>query len=151
ITLAAMVAVASLSAQTPDFTPPTPLFGAVLRNDVAETKKILANGANANEGRFLGAPAIFVALMQHNDALTQALIEGGADVKLTDGAGSSTLMWAAMSETGDATITRELLRRGVDPNVVNKMGESALTWALRRGYTPIVEALKAAGASDGPM
>ena len=151
ITLAAVLAVASLSAQVPDFTPPTPLFGAVLRNDIADAKKLLASGANPNEGRFLGAPAIFIALMQHNDALTQALIDGGADVKLTDGAGSSTLMWAAMSETGDATITRELLRRGVDPNVVNKMGESALTWALRRGHTPIVAALKAAGASDGPM
>lgn len=28
------------------------------------------------------------------------------------------------------------------------MGESALTWTLRRGYTPIVETLKAHGASD---
>src|SRR5204863_2782747 len=45
----------------------------------------------------------------------------------------------------------ELLKLGVDPNAKNKNGESALTWAMRRGYTPVVEALKKGGASDAPL
>ena len=43
------------------------------------------------------------------------------------------------------------MRLGIDPNAKNKIGETALTWALRRGYTPVVAALKKGGASDAPM
>src|SRR5262249_51061063 len=40
---------------------------------------------------------------------------------------------------------------GVDPAAKNKSGETALSWAMRRGYTPAVEMLKKAGASDAEM
>jgi squalene-hopene cyclase-like protein/ankyrin repeat protein len=148
ILLATFGAAALLSAQIPDFTPPTPLFGALLRGDVAEAKRLLASGADPNEGRFLGAPPLLLALMRKDTAIAQAMIAKGADVKALDGGGSSTLMWAATSEVDDSSMVEELLRRGVDPNLANKSGETALTWALRRGYTPIVESLKAHGASD---
>jgi len=127
--------------QVPDFTPPTPLFGAVSRNDATEVARLLAGGANPNEGQMLGASPLTVALMQRNPAAAMALMAKGADVKALDGAGSTTLMWAAASETGDAGIVNELLRRGVDPNAVNKMGENALQWAMRRGFTPATQAL----------
>jgi hypothetical protein len=141
-------AAALLSAQIPDFTPPTPLFGAVLRGDVAEAKRLLDSGANPNEGRFIGAAPLTLALMRNDFDIARAMLAKGADAKVLDGGGSSTLMWAATSEIADASMIDELLRLGVDPNLANKSGDTALTWALRRGYTPVVESLKAHGASD---
>jgi hypothetical protein len=149
---AAIATTLSLAAQgIPDFTPPTPLFRAVLRADAGEVKRLLQAGADPNEARFIGAPALIVALMQKNVVISQALIDKGADVKATDGFGSTTLMWAAANEFAETSLVSELLRRGVDPNVANKGGETALTWAMRRGHTPVVEMLKRSGASDRRM
>ena len=55
VTLTATVAALCLTAQIPDFTPPTPLFGAISRSDAAEVKRLLAAGANPNEAHFIGA------------------------------------------------------------------------------------------------
>jgi hypothetical protein len=148
IVLAGLSAALSLPAQFPDFTPPTPLIDAAMRNDTAEVKRLLAAGANPNEGRFLGATPIFFTLLHHNVEAAEAMIAKGADVKATDGSGSTTLMWAAYDEVPDTRLVELFLKQGIDPNAKNKKGETALTWALRRGYTPIVETLKQAGASD---
>jgi len=107
------------SAQVPDFTPPSPLLGAVLRNNPTEAKRLLAEGADPNQGRMIGSPATF-----------QALVEEGADVQARDGSGSTALMWAAFNEVGNPTLVEELPRLGADPNVKNQMGETALTWVL---------------------
>ncbi len=122
-----------------------------MRNDVQEVKRLLEAGADPNEGRFLGAPPIFLALMRHNREMAGAMMARGADVTATDGSGATTLMWAAYDEHADPTLVRELLAKGVDPNAKNKAGETALLWAMRRGNTPVVEALMQAGASGREM
>ncbi|MDX2179568.1 MAG: ankyrin repeat domain-containing protein [Bryobacteraceae bacterium] len=139
---------AVLSAQGPNFTPPNPLYAAAMRNDTAEVKRLLTAGANPNEGRLIGMPPLFFAVFHHNLELVRAMIERGADLHATDGAGSSVLMWAAASEKTTPEIVEELLKRGADPQVRNKQGDSALTWALRRGDSPIVATLRRAGATD---
>jgi len=60
-------------------------------------------------------------------------------------------VWAAYNDTGKTELVDELLKLGIDPNAKNKNGETALTWGLRRGYTPVITALKKGGASDKPM
>jgi hypothetical protein len=148
---ATLFAALSLAGQVPDFTPQTPLMGAILHNDTAEVKRLLASGADPNEGRFIGAPPIFLAFLQQNPEILRAMIDKGADIKATDRIGSTTLMWAAANETANPEIVNELLKRGVDPNAKNKSGDTALSWALRRGYTPVVDALKKSGASDSAL
>jgi N-acyl-D-amino-acid deacylase len=86
--------------------------------------------------------------MQHNREMVEAMIAKGADIKATDGQGSTTLMWAVHDDTTDPAIVSKLLELGVDPAAKNKSGETALLWALRRGYTPVVEILKKAGVAD---
>jgi hypothetical protein len=155
--LAAAAACALLSGQQqptpplPNFTPPTPLFRAILANDAPGVSSLLQSGADPNEERFIGASPLVTALMQQNPAVARVLIEKGADIHATDRGGSTPLMWAAAMENADTSIVEELLRRGADPNVKNKSGETALVWALRRGYTPVVRLLKQHGASDRAM
>ena len=47
---------------------------ALLRGDVADAKRLLASGADPNEGRFLGAPPLLLALMRNDTAIAQAMI-----------------------------------------------------------------------------
>jgi hypothetical protein len=140
-----------LPAQVPDFTPSTPLIGALMHNDTAEAKRLLAAGADPNGSRFLGFPPVFLPVMHQNLELLRAMVEKGADVMARDMSGSTTLMWAAFSETAQAALVEELLKLGVDPNATNQAGETALTWASRRGQTPVVAMLNSAGASHTPM
>src|SRR3954468_20676157 len=108
-------------AQFPDFTPPTPLIGAAMRNDTEEVKRLLNSGANPNEGRFVGGGTpIFFALMQRNRAMAEAIIAKGADVRATDGSGSTTLMWAAYDEAADPALVEKLIELGVNPAAKNK-------------------------------
>src|SRR5262245_37266448 len=86
-----------LPAQIPDFTPPTPLLGALLHNDTAQAKQLLAAGADPNEARFQGFPPVFLAVMHQNLDLLRAMVEKGADVGARDMTGSTTLMWAAFN------------------------------------------------------
>lgn len=145
---AVLATAVGVHAQIPDFTPPTPLIGAVLGNNTAQVKKLLASGANPNEGQFFGSPALLWALRHHNTEMVQALIDAGADIKSTDAGGSTALMWAAYNESPDSTLVPMLLKLGADPNAKNKKGETALTWALSRGYTPTAQMLAAGGVTS---
>lgn len=137
-----------LQAQIADFTPQTPLIGALLHNDAAEAKRLLERGADPNQGRFVGFPPLLLAIVRQDLELLRLMTAKGADLNFRDRSGSTALMWAAFNETGDAAVVKELLRLGADPLVANKAGETALVWALRRGVTPAVAALQKAGASE---
>src|SRR5262245_18426952 len=112
----ASMAVCLYAQATPDFTPATPLFGAVMSNTAAAVKKLLAAGANPNEGRFLGAPLLFFAIGNYNVEAVDALIAAASDVKATDGSGTTSLMFAAYNEAGDDTVVKRLIELKVDPN-----------------------------------
>ncbi len=139
---------ATASAQVPDFSPQTPLLGALLHNDRSAAKQLLASGADPNEGQFFGMPPVLLAILRQDLDLVRLLKAKGADFTVRDRSGSTALMWAAFSETGDAEIVEELLGLGADPAVANNAGETALDWALRRGDTPAAAALRKAGASE---
>src|SRR5262245_700557 len=141
----------ALSAQVPNFTPQTPLIAALVHNEVAEATRLLDDGADPNEGRFVGFPPVFLAIQRQALGLLRAMAATGADLNARDGSGSTALMWAAFNEHGDAALVEELLARGADPLAANRAGETALVWALRRGETPAVAALRKAGASDAAL
>lgn len=138
----------ALCGQVPDFTPQTPLIGAILHNNRAEAKRLLKSGANPNEGSFAGFSPLLLAITRQDVELLRLMVDKGADLKARDKSGSPAIMWAAFNETGDATMIEELLRLGADPFAVNRAGEDALAWALRRGETAAVVALRNAGLSE---
>jgi hypothetical protein len=151
-TLAIMLSVCGLTvglqAQIPDFTPQTPLIGALLHNDIAEATRLLEGGADPNQGRFVGFPPVLVAIVRHDVPLVRLMAAKGADLNVRDRSGSTALMWAAFNDSGDAAMIEALIALGADPLAANTAGETALDWALRRGDTPAVAALRRAGASD---
>src|SRR5215813_10545888 len=109
ILLSACTLSATLSAQVPDFTPKTPLIGALLHNDVAEAKRLLAQGADPNESGFGGMPPIVLAIARQDLDLVRMMLARGADLDARDRSGSTALMWAAFNETGDARLVEALL------------------------------------------
>jgi hypothetical protein len=138
----------SARAQFPNFTPATPLLGAALKNDTAAMDRLLASGADPNEAKLAGFAPIFFPIFNENMEMFRKMVQSGANVKVTDPAGGTTLMWAAANEHGRADFVNELITLGVDVNAKNKDGDTALTWALRRGDTPIVAMLRKAGATE---
>ena len=92
----ALAAALNLSAQAPDFSPPTPLFGAIFSNDIAAVKRQLEAGANPNEGRFLGFTPVFFPILNQNMEMFRLMVEKGADVHAKTSTGATTLMWAVL-------------------------------------------------------
>jgi ankyrin repeat protein/squalene-hopene cyclase-like protein len=138
----------SARAQFPNFTPPTALLGAAARNETAAVDRLLSAGADPNEAKLAGFSPIFFPIFNENIDMFRKMVQSGADVKVTDPAGGTTLMWAAANEHEVTDFVNELIKLGVDVNAKNKDGDTALTWALRRGDTPIVAALRKAGATE---
>lgn len=144
----ALLSCGAAEAQIPNFTPPTPLIGALMHDNTAEVKRLLDNGSDPNEGMMVGFPPVFLALIHQNKDSFHALKARGAKLDGVDASGSTLLMWAAFNDKGDPEIVNELLQLGLDPNSKNKAGETAMTWAMRRGATPVVDALRRAGSSN---
>ena len=61
-------------AQIADFTPKTPLIGALLHNDAGEARRLLDGGADPNEGRFFGFPPVFLAIQRQDVELVGLLV-----------------------------------------------------------------------------
>ena len=83
---------ATLRAQPPDFTPQTPLIGALLHDDTAEATRLLERGADPNEGQFVGMPPILLAVVRQNVELVRLMAAKGADLNVRDRSGSTALM-----------------------------------------------------------
>ena len=138
----------NLQAQMADFSPPTPLLGALMHNDMNEAKRLLDEGADPNQGGFGGFSPLILAIARQNLELVRMMAAKGANLNFRDRTGSTPLMWAAFNETGDPKLIEELLKLGADPLVANKAGETALTWALKRGETAAAAALRKVGIHD---
>jgi ankyrin repeat protein len=136
----------------------TPLMWAAYNNDVRMVRLLLDHGADPNQSTYFGTP---LSQACWNDGFEAAalLIGRGANVNARDVIADFTpLHWAAGSETLRPHLVRLLLGSGADPNAAG--GESVGAFGLvpqtprliaeKRGRTPIVDALAAAGARDQP-
>ena len=147
-TAAVLMMLANLQAQIPNFTPQTPLIGALLHNDPAEAARLLRQGADPNQGHFGGLPPVILAAARQEVELVRLMAAKGADLNVRDRSGTTALMWGAFNDSGNAAMVAALITLGADPLASNKAGETALDWALKRGETPAVEMLRKAGGSN---
>ncbi len=132
------------------------LMWAAFRGDAAIMKLLIAGGADVNGEGFLGTPLSQTAWADHTEA-ARFLIARGAQVNQAGhGDGYTPLHWAASSEQRDASLVKLLLSRGADPNcgggenvdAFMSVPQTPLMLARRRGETPILAALLAAGATN---
>jgi hypothetical protein len=132
------------------------LMWAAYRGDVTIMKLLIDAGADVNAEAALGTPLSQAAWVNHT-AAAQLLIERGARVnQVTRADGYAPLHWAASTEERDASLVKLLLKHGADPNggggenVEAFMGtlQTPLMLARRRGETPILAMLTAAGATN---
>jgi hypothetical protein len=131
--------------------PETALLGAAVSGDASAVKELLRAGANPNEGRLMGLPAVMFPLMMQNRAMFQSFVDANADLQVRDKSGATTLMWAVYNEDADLAVVQQVLKAGVDPNARDSKGDTALVWTMRRGNTPAIRILEQAGASRDPQ
>ena len=84
-----------------------------------------------------------------NEALTEKLLDAGAQVDAHDKDGNTALMLA--SRNGHVDVVRTLLARGADPSARNNKGDSAMCWTTDSGCMELCDdetarVLKAFGA-----
>lgn len=122
----------------------TALHWAVLREDVALAKRLLAAGANADAATRYGVTSLAIAC-RNGDALSvKALLAAGADPKRRAPTGETPLMIAA--RTGRPRAIGLLLAAGAEPDRTDRSRQTALMWAAAAGNTEAVSMLLAEGA-----
>jgi ankyrin repeat protein len=136
----------------------TPLMWAALHNDVRMIRLLLERGADPNRSTYYGNP-LSHACWHDNFEAAKLLIARGANVNAPDAIANFTpLHWAAGTESPHPQLVKLLLCHGADPNAAG--GEPIGAFGLvphtprliaeKRGRTPIVDTLVAAGAKDPP-
>jgi ankyrin repeat protein len=131
----------------------TALTGAAQSGNSAIVSVLLDRGTEANltfqlpeSNGDIQTPASLAALLGHVDCL-RLLLDCGADVNVQGGPFQRTALIEAAT-TGQEEAVRLLLARGANLQAEDWGGDTALDWALRRGQTPIVRRLRAAGARE---
>ena len=125
--------------------------------DVQSVEAALAGGADANARDAHGITALMYAARgerpdidnptptDHPDVV-EALVLHGADVNATTPSGFVALFWAA--RYGHAGAAKVLIAHGADVKAKDKDGITALKSAATNRQTPVVDQLKAAGATE---
>src|SRR5262249_23627240 len=137
------------------------LVFSTVRNDVRSVKALLAAGADPNFALADGTKVLSVAANNRSTASAIALIDGGADIKVTD-RGNTLLHTAAQS--GEIDLVNQLIAKGIAVDAKTPAtqggggrgggggfrpivgGQTPLLVAARAGQIESMKALIAAGA-----
>jgi ankyrin repeat protein len=123
----------------------TPLEWAVFHGDIAQTKKLLAAGADVKAVNAYGASSLQLAADASNTELIRVLLKAGADPNSPNPDGETALHLVARA--GNVEAAKLLLKAGaeVDPHE-SFGGQTPLMWAAARRHPEMVELLADKGA-----
>lgn len=125
----------------------TAVMSAALTNmsESAEIISILAKAkADLNSGDELHTPLSY-AVLQNNEPLVKALLDGGADPNLKAQSGDYPLV-IAFDNSEPKAIVDDLLHAKINPNITASSGQTPLHMAAEKGLLAETEALLKAGA-----
>ena len=131
------------AAQNADATPDA-LITAAKDNNVAEARRLIADGADVKAKDNDGSTALMWAAWRNSPEVAKILLESGADVKATDKYGNTALWFAAANDSPD--VARLLLAAGADVNAKDKYGDAALIIAARENSPDVAKILLESGA-----
>ena len=116
---------------------------AAMSGDIESVRLLLARGAEAS------AEALSESVTFGHPDVVQALVDAGANVRLTESSGINLLHWATI--TNRATVIPVLVKAGVPLNATDDFGYTPLMYAatVDEGDTDTLRALLAAGADRG--
>lgn len=121
------------------------LYQAAAAGDVREAASLIEEGADVNRPHRPWELTPLLVAVGVDEALTDLLIEAGADVNAREREGVTVLMKAVHG--GSAAIVARLLDEPeLDVNARGPRGNTALTYAVLYGYPEMVEALIERGA-----
>jgi ankyrin repeat protein len=121
-------------------------LNAALRSDCTACVALVID---AVEARALG-DALITQAKFGNVAAVKLLLQRGASVNVTTGAGVTPLMAACDTDAAAAGIVLLLLDAGADVSARAKDGTTALDFARRRSNKTVLDLLRKAGANDEP-
>jgi ankyrin repeat protein len=122
----------------------TPLADAAERQNFAEVRALVENGADVNAPQADGMTALHWAAYHDDLEAARLLITAGADAKAANRYGVQPLSLACTN--GNAALVEALLAAGADPNAALAGGETPLMTAARTGRLGPVQALLANAA-----
>ena len=123
------------------------LWNAANGGDIYWVRKLVLSGmvdVNCDGGHWEGVTTLCAASRNGNKSVVKMLLEGGAEVDKTDGAGRTPLFWAA--SYGNTDVGQLLLDSGAQPNKADEEGKTALHVAASRGHQGVVKLLLEWGA-----
>lgn len=103
------------------------LLGAVLYNDVAEVRRLIADGADVNIQDDFGNTPLMWAVSKRSTGMAVLLLDAGADVEAKNEDGMTALIEAAYHNAPD--MAKFLLAVGADVNAQDWNGRTALMYA----------------------
>jgi len=122
----------------------SPLADAVMQEDAAQVRTLLADHADVNIPQPDGSTALHWAADHGDAATTKRLLEAGARPNVTTDTGMTPLVLAC--QAGSAPVVKLLLEHGADVNQTLRHGETPLMMAARTGSVPVLQLLLAHGA-----
>ncbi|HVQ12303.1 MAG TPA: ankyrin repeat domain-containing protein [Vicinamibacterales bacterium] len=131
---------AGAEAQPPERGRHSPMQYAAMSGDIESVRLLLARGAESS------AEAVSESVTFGHPDVVQALVDAGANVRLTESSGINLLHWATI--TNRATVVPVLVKAGVPLNATDESGYTPLMYAasVDEGDTATLKALLAAGA-----
>lgn len=121
------------------------LHRAVMQNDIATVKTLLAQGADVNAKDKYGFTALMSAVAGEYIDIVEILLAQGADVNARHKKDGSTALIGAVSLM-HTDVVEILLAQGADVNAKNRGGVTALMYAALKGHPEIVKILLSEGA-----
>ncbi|KIW71604.1 hypothetical protein PV04_03747 [Phialophora macrospora] len=116
----------------------TPLFGAVMRNDLEMARLLLDNGADLHMRSTSKMTQTARAMSDGNEGMVDLLFEYGADITAIDANSRSLLHWAVISDVSEEMISF-LLENGIDPHLMDADEKTAADHARQKGSRAIAD------------
>lgn len=126
--------------------PREPLLKAVVEDNTAAVRELLASGANVNVvDEFYDSTALAEALARGNQEMVRILLGAGADTALKNRRGRTAILYLSERSTGE--LVRELVAAGAKINDRDEDGNTPLSNAAILNNAELVRAVIGAGAN----